>query len=138
MVIRQILTRLAMAGALAVGGLCIASATPALASASTCENVFFPNYYLCENLSGAGLYINYLHAAATYQETGSVSIHIEIWGPSGTIKNCSEITIKDNQTATCQWTPQNNKPAGSYGFTVWRKLSNGWGDDGDISVYVHS
>jgi len=117
-----------------------AMGTPALATANTCENFFFPGYYLCENLSGSGLHIDYLHAAATFQAASgeSMSVHIQIWGPNGTIKNCSEVTIHGGQTTTCQWSPNRNEPAGNYGFTVWQKLSSGWGNDGDIWVGVHS
>lgn len=104
------------------------SASPAMASASACGGGGFnnPYYAVCTDVNGAGLHINSLSGQFFnhYVDTGVKGVHIQLYGPMGTIKNCPEVNVgRQSHGPKCIWSPNRNEPAGNYCSRAWERLS---------------
>ena len=78
----------------------------------------------CTKVSGSGLHINSLSGWAehlSYDITDYPSVHIELYGPDGHIKNCPSIDDfpPGYVTLTCTWSPNANEEPGSYCSQTW-------------------
>jgi hypothetical protein len=85
---------------------------------------------VCVFISGSGLHVNSVEGTfMNGADEGSISVHIEISGPSGLIQNCSEVSLPAQDSVACTWNPNANEPAGSYCATGWEEVSGGKFED---------
>jgi len=71
------------------------------------------------------------------------NMHVQIYGPNGTIKNCGTFTLPAGSTGpTCTWTnpsPNTNETAGNYCSVTWQLESDGtYQDSGAECIGVHA
>jgi hypothetical protein len=129
-----------------------ATATHSLASASTHATVtpqtatgcnpdtLYP-VQQCTQLIGDGLIINSITGIAINWSDYSISeVHIEIYGPKGTIKNCAQFNLAAYATAPiCTWKNPNqnaNMPPGDYCSRTWAYNGSGYTEIGVECVGV--
>jgi hypothetical protein len=120
-------TAAALGAAVLMTGTLALSASPAMASAGACGGGAFgyPYYAVCTDVSGSGLHINYLSGQFFnhYIDSGVNNVHIQLYGPNGTIKNCGQVNVgAQGNGPTCTWSPNSNEPAGDYCGRAWQWL----------------
>jgi hypothetical protein len=104
------------------------SATPAMASAGTCAGGGiwgYPYYSVCTDVNGGGLHIDSMSGQFFnhYIDAGANNIHIQLFGPRGTIKNCPAVNVGPRSSGPkCWWSPNSNEPGGNYCATAWQAL----------------
>jgi len=131
--------------ALIGGGLLAAAfivpASPAMASATSCEPGELAEFTTCESISGSGLTINSDTGTFELLEDGGevTDMHIELSGPDGLIKNCPQVAnVVDGQIISCTWSPKHTEPAGDYYATSWHYNGHGYTDESQALVDVHA
>jgi hypothetical protein len=115
-------------------------ASPAMASAKSCQQEANGPLNTCVYVNGSGLHINYMQGSVF--NTGSrnqSNVHIQLTWPSGaTIKNCASTTISPGATIYCTWSPNKNEPAGTYCANSWQYVSGSYIRRGHACVNVHA
>jgi hypothetical protein len=116
-------------------------ASPAMASATNCNQPMPLSVQECTAISGSGLHINSMSGwANSYQAYVIPNVHIELEGPNGLIKNCSQHNVPiGGSTPVCTWSPNHNEKAGLYCSTAWEHPSGGgYVKIASVCVDVHS
>jgi hypothetical protein len=128
MIYRRFLVKLCLAapvlGASVLAATYVASAPPAFASASHCNESPFEVVRECTSVTGSGLHIDSLSGWANNLTIPINNFHIELYGPRGHIKNCPVQTLVFTST-TCTWSPHANEPKGDYCSRAWAKNIDG-------------
>jgi len=127
-------------GAVLLAMACVLQASPAMASATACqqENGTGP-LFTCDAVNGGGLHINYVQGSVYNMRTGTQThVHIEITGPRGHIKNCADSSIPSLGTIYCKWAPNANEPAGNYCVTAWQYIAGRYYNHGHACIGVHA
>jgi hypothetical protein len=143
MKIRYRLAAIASAVALAGAGALLTGQGVAYASAQNCGTNVANLVTECTAVNGSGLHINSLSGWATHLWADLLSypsVHVELYGPAGHIKNCA--TISDFSpgmtTPTCTWSPNANKKAGNYCSRTWSLIGTKWEILATECIYVHA
>lgn len=112
-------------------------------SYTACSNAFLYDLYLCNDVQGSGLHITSMTASVSSQSDREYdALHIQLYGPAGTIKNCAVFNLDYSDAYTspvCGWYPNKNERAGDYCARVWQ--DNGGGNYTSLlteCVGVHS
>ena len=133
------------AGTMLLASAILMPATTALAgtSASQVPRTAGPNCsdteLACVYISGSGNHINYMKGWARNQTIFELTLHVELIGPHGKIKDCSAFTIKTDQNSpNCVWSPNANETPGSYCSETWHWNSFGWQVYGEACITVNS
>jgi hypothetical protein len=120
----------------------VVPASPAMASAKSCEGGEVSEYTTCESISGGGLTI--VSDTGTFELVGDeggevTNMHIELSGPNGVIKNCPQVAnVVDGQTISCTWSPNHTETGGDYYATSWHYNGSGYTEESRALVDVHS
>jgi len=110
-------------------------------SASTCNPNPFDPVSECTSVTGSGLHIDTLAGYADNNQTVTIPrVHIELYGPKGLIKNCADANLGPlDTTATCKWSPNDDRAAGDYCSEAWEEVSSGnYSKLGVDCIDVHS
>lgn len=113
-------------------------------SASSCNPDPFAAVTECTQVIGEGLEVNSLSGKALSNVDYRITeVHIQLYGPHGTIKNCGEFTLNAFATGpTCTWNnphPETNVTAGDYCSRAWQKVTSGhYTDLSNECIDVHS
>jgi hypothetical protein len=98
----------------------------------------------CTTVIGGGLQINAIQGGgfSNYEFT-ITEVHVEIYGPNGTIHNCTQFDLASyGSVPTCTWkNPQPSKtwPAGDYCSRLWEYTGGGsYADLSNACVDVHA
>jgi hypothetical protein len=99
-------------------------------SASNCNPTPLKTVTECTTVLGGGLKITQITGIAI-NNTGSniTDVHIQIYGPHGTIQNCPAQTLLGDDTIGCTWknpSPNANETAGDYCSTAWEFIGAGY------------
>ncbi len=106
-------------------------ASPAMASGRSCQYEEDMEGNTCAAVTGSGLHIDSLEGSFENLLGGTQDdIHIELSGPNGLIKNCSQTNVAALQTITCTWSPNHSETTGNYCSTTWH-----YDGDGDYTSY---
>ena len=83
----------------------------------------------CTTVLGSGLKISQITGIAISNVDYNITeVHIQIYGPKGTIHNCPNITLQAFSTAGCTWpnpNPNATMAAGDYCSTAWEHIAGG-------------
>lgn len=96
------------------------------ATASGCNAASLAQWHNCTTVNGSGLKITSISGYGVSEVDGTLSnLHVEIYGPSGLIKNCGTFSIPGmgDTGPICSWTnpsPQASKRAGDYCSITWQ------------------
>lgn len=81
----------------------------------------------CTTVLGSGLKISQITGIAISNVSNNIpQVHIQIYGPKGTIHNCPNITLQAFSTAGCTWPnpkPNATMPGGDYCSTAWEHIA---------------
>ena len=108
-----------------------------------CNNYPTGAWANCTTVIGSGLKITSI-SGFTVNDSGLTekNMHVQIYGPNGTIKNCGTFTLNSPNGPTCTWTnpsPNTNETAGSYCSVTWQLESDGtYRDSGAECIGVHA
>jgi hypothetical protein len=131
----------AVLGSALVAAALTLSPSPAMASASNCQAIHPDSLFMCESITGSGLFIKTMSAHASNTALYTVmNVHIELTGPKGHILNCAQVNIPDGgSTPTCTWSPNSNRAAGNYCAILWQKNSStNYSELDHICIDVHT
>jgi hypothetical protein len=109
-----------------------------------CNNYPLGAWANCTTVIGTGLKITSISGFTVNDvNVAEKNMHVQIYGPNGTIKNCGTFTVQAASNGpTCTWTnpsPNTNEPAGSYCSVTWQLESNGtYQDSGAECIGVHA
>jgi hypothetical protein len=116
----------ALGFAIALAAGLLFSASPAMASASKCMDGSGVTGDECTYINGVASIINYMQGV--FYNGGFITIyniHVELAGPNGLIKNCKQVNVLAGEgTPTCQWSPNNDEPYGTYCSYAWKEISS--------------
>ena len=117
---------------LVASGLPAQAATPAVTQSNCGENVQHL-VQQCTSLKSSGTHIDSLSGWSTHLPFDLLSypdVHIELYGPAGTIKNCGQITNWEpgDTTPTCTWSPNDTRAKGNYCSRTWSHDGTSWLD----------
>jgi len=115
-------------------------ASPAMASATSCQQRGTFPLNTCVHVDGSGRHINFMRGSVFNSGSRSrPNIHIQLIRPAGTtIKNCTQRTIPPGGTINCTWSPNAIKPAGRYCVNSWQLVSGAFVLRGHACVNVHA
>lgn len=84
----------------------------------------------CTTVLGSGLKISQITGITINNTSGDVTdVHIQIYGPNGTIQNCPAQTLPADSTIGCTWknpNPNATNTAGDYCSKAWEYLGGGY------------
>jgi hypothetical protein len=129
----------ATSGPAQVGGI-----TPDSASNCNPAGIELGTWSECTQVIGEGLEINSISGKLiNWSPINLTEVHIEIYGPKGTIKNCAQFNLAGGATSpTCTWKNPNSTaqmPAGDYCSRAWEYSGNGsYADLSNECIDVHS
>jgi hypothetical protein len=109
-----------------------------------CNNYPLGGWANCTTVIGSGLKITSISGFAVDDAGVQLkNMHVQIYGPKGTLKNCGTFTLNyPTNGPTCTWTnpsPNTNEPAGSYCSVTWQLESDGtYQDSGAECIGVHA
>ena len=109
-----------------------------------CNNYPTGAWANCTTVTGSGLKITSISGFTVNDGTATEkNMHVQIYGPNGTIKNCGTFTLPlGGFGPTCTWTnpsPNVSEPAGSYCSVTWQLESDGtYRDSGAECIGVHA
>lgn len=109
-----------------------------------CNNYPSGAWANCTTVIGSGLKITSISGYTVNDGTATEkNMHVQIYGPNGTIKNCGTFTLPlGGFGPTCTWTnpsPNATEPAGSYCSVTWQRESDGtYRDSGAECIGVHA
>jgi hypothetical protein len=122
----------ALAAAMATGqASASANATVIPNSASSCNPTPFTAVTECTQVIGGGLKVDSITGRALSNVDYTITeVHIEIYGPGGTIKNCGQVDLAPGRsTPNCTWNnpvPQYDVQPGDYCTRVWQFVVAGY------------
>jgi hypothetical protein len=107
-----------------------ASGVPAVTSTYNCNPNPLASVSECTRVINHGLKVKSVSGHTTNLRPIPISgLHIEIYGPSGKIKNCGQFTLRPLGTSpVCTWHnphPNKNVRKGNYCSRVWQKIGPG-------------
>ena len=109
-----------------------------------CNNYPSGAWANCTTVKGSGLRITSISGYTVNDGTATEkNMHVQIYGPNGTIKNCGTFTLPlGGFGPTCTWTnpsPNATEPAGNYCSVTWQRESDGtYRDSGAECIGVHA
>ncbi|QAU24023.1 hypothetical protein EO087_08475 [Dyella sp. M7H15-1] len=112
-------------------------------SASDCNPNPLYAIQQCTQVIGAGLEINSISGTGiNWDDYELTELHIEIYGPNGTIANCDQFNLPAYATSpTCTWNnpdPKKQMTAGDYCSRTWMYDGSGYIDMDSECIDVHS
>jgi hypothetical protein len=114
-------------------------------SASNCNpaGIELGTWSECTQVIGDGLEINSITGKLiNWSQINLSEVHIEIYGPKGTIKNCTQFNLAGGATSpSCTWKNPNQTaqmPAGDYCSRAWEYNGSGYTDMSNECIDVHS
>jgi len=112
-------------------------------SASNCNPN--PLYVIqqCTQVIGSGLEINAISGTGiNWGDTALTELHIQIYGPNGSIQNCTQFNLAAYATSpTCTWknpNPTKKMTAGDYCSRTWMYDGSGYINMDSECIDVHS
>jgi hypothetical protein len=80
----------------------------------------------CTYIDGVGNTVYYMQGLFINEGYITIyNIHIELTGPSGLIKNCTQVNVvAGTEAPVCQWSPEGPEPFGTYCSYAWEGLGS--------------